>query len=264
MAMEFFNLKASKIMSMNKFILVSLLFGFSVLQGCGSSLPKPDPVYTPKTTGQAVDTLTFIPQLKVDKEGKTIPYEATENPYLKKRGKVDKLSVEKFIIAKRAVKSKDYDTAEKSLNDIIAVNKKISGPWVMLSDIALEQNDPEKAEQYLSRAIAINKHNVNAYLRLAKVKRILGQFKQAQQTYYDALSLWPDFPEAHLNLGLLYDIYMNETVKAQKHVEAYQFLTHGSNEQVAAWLEEIQNRTGVPADLNAQHIIAQGGSVTLR
>jgi tetratricopeptide (TPR) repeat protein len=246
--------------------LITLLLSIAVVQGCGSNLSKSAdvPVYKPSSVTEQSSTLTFIPKLKVDKEGKIIPYKASLNPYLKKKSTIDKASVEKFIVAKRALKSNDIELAEKNLLEILETNKKLSGPLVLLSDIAVERNDLEKAENYLSRAIAINKSNVNAYLRLAKVKRKLGNFKEAQQTYFDVLSIWPDFPEAHLNLGILYDVYMNENLKAQKHVEAYQFLTKGTNAKVAIWLQEIQQRTGVPAELSQQTVIAQGASLNIR
>jgi hypothetical protein len=81
---------------------------------------------------------------------------------------------------------------------------------------------------------------------------MLGNFTQSKRIYADVLKIWKDFPEAHLNLGVLYDVYLNDNIKAQKHIEAYQFLTGGRNEEVAGWLLEIQGRTGVAIELNVQ------------
>ena len=82
------------------------------------------------------------------------------------------------------------------------------------------------AKSDYEEAIRINKDNVNAYLRLALAQRELGEFILAQNTYSEALAIWPDFPEAHLNLSILYDLYLNHPIRAQEHMEAYQFLTN--------------------------------------
>ena len=59
------------------------------------------------------------------------------------------------------------------------------------------------------------------------------------------MSIWKDCPEAHLNLGILYDLYLNQPKKAQQHIEAYLFLTQYKNPTAVAWFNEIQGRTGI-------------------
>lgn len=208
-------------------------------------------VYIPEASDE-VSTLDYIPKQKANKKGELIPYKPNANPYLKRQGSVKSASVESFIQAKRALKASDSGLARSILMELTEKDKKLSGPWVLLGDIELEANSLELAEQHYSRAILINKHNVNAYLRLAKVKRMQGDFAKAKSTYADVLKLWKDFPEAHLNLGVLYDVYLNDKVRAQKHIEAYQFLTGGNNIEVAEWLLEIQERTGMAIELNMQ------------
>ncbi|MGH1487062.1 MAG: tetratricopeptide repeat protein [Cellvibrionaceae bacterium] len=225
-----------------------------ILVACGTTgvdtTAKPV-AYVPDQTDSA-STLEFIPKLKVNKKGQVIPYKATVNPYLKKRGVIGKPSIDAFIQAKRAYKTGEYSQAKTLLNGLLETNPKLSGPWVLLGDVALAEEDLESAKDNFSRAITVNKQNVNAYIRLAKVQRMLGEFTQAKGVYAAVLDIWKDFPEAHLNLGVLYDVYLNDNVKAQKHIEAYQFLTGGRNEEVAAWLLEIQGRTGMTTELNVQ------------
>lgn len=220
--------------------------------GCGTTSNKePAAVYTPKNVEQ-ISTLEFIPTLKKDKKGHVVPYKVAANPYLSKRGVINKASIQSFVQAKRAYKVAEYETAETALKSVLQQSPKLSGPWVMLGDIALQKDELVNAKENYSRAINLNKQNMNAYIRLAKVQRMLGEFSQAKEVYAAALNEWKDFPEAHLNLGVLYDVYLNDSAKAQKHIEAYQFLTNGENEEVAVWLEEIQQRTGEPTQLKVQ------------
>ncbi|VUD68838.1 hypothetical protein TDB9533_04197 [Thalassocella blandensis] len=191
-------------------------------------------------------TKQFIPLQEFDKKtGLAVPYEGRENPYTAQKGRIKKESVSAFIEAKRAYKSKQWDRAKSILNALSQNDKSLSGPWMMLGDIAMEQNDIDTAKSHYEQAIKVNKQNINAYLKIAKIQREQGQFIPAQNTYTSALAVWPDYPEAHLNLGVLYDIYLNHPIRAQQHMEAYLFLTGWKDEKVKTWLAEVQSRTGI-------------------
>ena len=207
-----------------------------------------------------VSTLEFIPVAPRDKEGVQLPYEAQVNPYLQLRGKIKKESALKFIEAKRAVNSKNTTKANSILDDLITSDDSLSGPWVVKGDLAQKANDLDLAAQNYARAIEVNSKNVNAYTRLALVQRQQGKFLLAQNSYAEALKVWKDYPEAHLNLAILYDLYLNHPIRAQKHMEAFQFLTGEENVEVAQWLEEIRRRTGIVTTLKP--LVASNGSAT--
>jgi tetratricopeptide (TPR) repeat protein len=221
----------------------------SLLSACGGNVKKTTTSASAPAPG-LVSTQEFIPVPKVDKEGNAIPYEARPNPYLQQKGRIKKESVDKFVNAKRALKFKQEAQAEKMLLDLTEADKNLSGPWVALGDIAIDRKNYDQAIEYFNKAIALNRHNMNAYMRLALALRLKGDFLRAQNVYADALRVWPDSPEAHLNLAVLYDVYLNHPLRAQKHMEAYQFLTAGQNKEVAGWLNEVQKRTSVPVSLD--------------
>lgn len=211
-----------------------------------------------------VSTEEFIPAPKKDSAGVAIPYEAMPNPYALQKGKIKKESVASFIEAKRSLKLKQYAQAEATLMAITTDDKALSGPWVVLGDIANEQKNYDKAITSYQKAISLNDKNVNAYMHLALAQRQHGDFLKAQNTYAKILSIWRDCPEAHLNLAVLYDLYLNHPLRAQKHMEAYQFLTSGQNQEVAQWLIEIQQRTGVAPTLNIEAPKAESKSLSYR
>ncbi|WNO10723.1 tetratricopeptide repeat protein [Teredinibacter sp. KSP-S5-2] len=198
-------------------------------------------------------TLQYIPKREIDKKtGLLAPYIAMPNPYLLQKGRIDKQSVVLFIEARRLFKAKQYDEAKVVLDKLVQADGTLSGPWVMLGDIAELKGDLTQAAEFFSKALTINEVNMNAYIRLAKVQRLQGDFVRAQNVYATALSHWQDFPEAHLNLAILLDVYMNDTATAQRHMEAYQFLTDGKDEQAETWLREMQSRTGLAVELNVE------------
>lgn len=192
-----------------------------------------------------VATNPYLPVREQGEEGQWLPYEPRENPYEAQRGSVDKASVTRFIQARRAFKAEQWDKASDALKALIESDDELSGPWVMLGDIAMEREQVEQALTHYAEAIKVNRQNINAYLRLAYAQRKLGRFLHAQNTYAEVLSLWPDYPEAHLNLAVLYDVYLNHPLRAQKHMEAYQFLSDDERPEVAGWLAEIRSRTGI-------------------
>ncbi len=223
-----------------------------IVTACGSAGMKKgegDVVAVPELK----DTARYLPQQKFDEKTATfLPYEHKENPYLALEGKIKKEAVTKFIEARRALKNNELAESEKLFEEVSQIDPELSGPWVMLGDIALKSQDKPSAVDHYQKAILVNAKNINAYIKLAKTQRQLGKFVAAQNTYADALMIWPDFPEAHLNLGILYDIYLNHPLRAQKHMEAYVFLTEDENAQVSLWLREIQKRTGVAPSLTQQ------------
>lgn len=203
---------------------------------------------TVPTVGQEVaikETVGYLPRQNYDEHGKLADYVPAENPYLALKGKVDKGSVLLFIEAKRAFKSSNYKKAKQKLTVITGNDETLSGPWVLLGKIANQQKDFKGAEEYFRKAITVNAKNINAYIELASLQRHLGEFKVAQNTLELALNLWPDFPEAHLNLAILYDLYLNKPVMAQQHYEAYIFLNKGKNLDAKEWFTEVKSRTGV-------------------
>ncbi|WP_144392697.1 tetratricopeptide repeat protein [Pleionea sediminis] len=194
-----------------------------------------------------ISTEKFLPYLSIDEEtGKQKRYSAKRNPYLAEKGQLDKAVVTLFIKAKQAVKSKQVSTANKTLDQLISMNNKLSGPWMLKGELALQSKDLDTAVEHFAKAIEVNKNNVNAYIKLAKTQRLLGRFIHAQNTYAKALVLWPDFPEAHLNLAVLYDLYLNKPVLAQQHLEAYDLLASTKEPRAVVWMQELQERNNKP------------------
>lgn len=215
------------------------------LAGCSTSGPQPQWMTDNDVALNLVATDLYLPVQEQGDEGQWLPYEPSENPYATQRGRIDKASVTRFIEARRAFRAGEWERAETLLKELVEADASLSGPWVMLGDVATEQEAYSEAIEAYTRAIAINGENVNAYLRLALAQRKMGRYLHAQNIYAAALELWPDYPEVHLNLAVLYDIYLNHPLRAQQHMEAYQFLTDGENSRVAAWLEEVRSRTGI-------------------
>lgn len=220
------------------FVIVSVL----ILTACAANKPKIP------LAGQKVElknTQAYLPSQTYDDKGVLVVYQPMENPYLQVKSKINKGSVLLFIEAKKAIRDKDYVKAKQKLSVITQKDTSLSGPWVLLGNIAMEEKKFETAQSHYQNAIKINPDNINAYIALAKAQRLMGEFHVAQNTLGLVLSIWKDCPEAHLNLGVLYDLYLNQPKQAQQHIEAYLFLNGYKNKQAISWYQEIQSRTGI-------------------
>lgn len=230
--------------------------GKSTLSQSGSSNTASN-LRQDKIVAQQVDSSQFLPKLTINEvDSQLIPYQAVINPYLLQKGKIEPVLIAQFIEARQAYQGNELNRAKQILQEMLKSSKNLSGPLVLLGDIERQHGNFAEATKQYQQALLINKYNVNAYIRLARVQRQQGEFIQAQNVYVKALSIWRDFPEAHLNLAILYDMYLNKEIEAQRHLEAYQFLTRGKDKKRAGWLSEIQQRTGKSVLLEVENIKA--------
>lgn len=105
----------------------------------------------------------------------------------------------------------------------------------------------EDALKAYQEAIAILGQNpgdghAEAYYNLGIVLREQGNFKAAEEAYRDAIVLEPDFKDAHFNLAVLYDLYLNDPAKAIHHYQKQIDLTGGGNEEIQIWIAALQKR----------------------
>lgn len=80
------------------------------------------------------------------------------------------------------------------------------------------------------------------YNNLAIAYREHGEFKKAEETYRKAIALNPRFATAYYNLGVLYDLYLNQPSDAVRCYREYQKLA-GQNQTVDVWIADLEQRT---------------------
>ncbi len=87
-------------------------------------------------------------------------------------------------------------------------------------------------------AIAANEQGI--------AQRKLGKFAEADAAYRHALELDQNFAPAHLNLGILCDLYRAEPQEALLQYQQYVAIA-GENRRVNGWIAELRKRLGVAA-----------------
>jgi len=186
-----------------------------------------------------------LPHQDYNAAGVRVPYVPQLNPYTAGDAKAPSEARSIFTVAGYLYKRGDFEGASAKYRTLTERYPSLSGPWVKLGDIAEKKSNHTEAISHYEKAVSVNKNNVNAWISLGMAQRKQGQFAATQQTYLGALKVWKDFPEAHLNLAILYDLYLNKPEAAQKHYEAYCFLVGEKDDKARKWLAEVRHRTGI-------------------
>lgn len=236
------------------FTLTAVLLVSTLVLGCNATMPgkpmtKSQPGVTDSIAGSRIPVLSStdetLPRQEYSSTGEKVSYVMQPNPYTTETGSVPAEAKSIFVSANNSLQEGDLAGANSSFTMLTEKFPTLSGPWLKLGVIAEKQDRYPEAIKHYKKAISVNRNNVNAYMALGLIQRKQGYFYDAFQTYLDALNVWKDFPEAHLNLAILYDLYLNNAEEAQKHYEAYNFLTGQKEEKVQKWLAEVRHRTGI-------------------
>lgn len=108
--------------------------------------------------------------------------------------------------------------------------------------------DPNRdAIQALEKTVQA-KPSAPAYNQLGIFYRESGRFTEARAAYESALKINPDYALAQRNLGILFDIYLQQPQQALMHYRAYARLSGEQNAEAALWVAELQQRLGVNAE----------------
>lgn len=181
------------------------------------------------------------PARKADAAGPAAAGEPAD-PYLRNRPEVPAAAQSAFDSALTAQRAQQWDDAERQYKQLAAKYPQFSGPLLNLALIYAQTRRPQLAEQYFKQALQVNPDNLNAYDQYGIWLRAQGRFADAEKAYQQALTRWPDHPESHLNLGILYDLYMGRLLQALEQYQRYLALTRDDKSPVRGWVVDLQRR----------------------
>jgi len=137
--------------------------------------------------------------------------------------------------------------AELELKQLSVAYAQFAGPQANLGVLYVKDSRLAEAETALKAAVQINPANAQAGNELGIVERRLGKFTDAEAAYQRSITADPNYAPAHLNLGVLYDLYLAEPQKALDEFERYIALAGEGNKQVAGWVVELRKRVAATA-----------------
>ncbi len=120
-----------------------------------------------------------------------------------------------------------------------------SGPYTNLGIAHANLGNSTAAIEALERAVKTNPANAVAQNQLGMLYREAGRFDDAQTAYKAALAADAGYPLAHRNLGILFDLYLQQPAQALPHYEAYAQAQAGEDQEINIWIAELKQRLGV-------------------
>ena len=159
-------------------------------------------------------------------------------------------AAEQYAQALQLMKSGRNTDAELEFQQLVAGYPQLTGPQLNLGLLYLSDSRLPEAETAFKTVLENSPTNVVAGNELGIVERKLGKFTEAEMAYQRTIAADPNYAPAHLNLGVLYDLYLAQPQKALEEFERYVAIA-GENKQVTGWLAELRKRTGAPARVPA-------------
>jgi len=139
-------------------------------------------------------------------------------------------------------KAKKYTVAINLLDGIQKKYPQLSGPDYQKARIYFNQGKLEQALEAVELSLKNNPRNYYSLNLKGIILKESGQFKLAKQAYLDAIKIYPPYPNSHLNLGVLADIYMRELSLALIQYREYMSLVDNKDKTVANWILELERR----------------------
>jgi tetratricopeptide (TPR) repeat protein len=155
-------------------------------------------------------------------------------------------AAQQYSQALQMMKSNRRTDAELEFKQLNAAYPQFAGPQLNLGLLYLHDARLPEAEAAFKAALQMAPANPIAGDELGIVERKLGKFTDAEAAYLRAIAAEPNYAPAHLNLGVLYDLYLQEPQKALEQLERYLEIA-GENKQVSGWVIELRKRVGAPA-----------------
>lgn len=154
-------------------------------------------------------------------------------------------TAEEFEMAVSFLQEGRYDEALALLRHITAEQPELAGPWINLGQVYVALEAPEEARQAFESAVAANPYNCTAHNELGLLSRQNGDFEAAERHYLSCLERVPGNDAAHLNLGILYELYLGRLNEALASYRQYQALQAEEDRRVKGWVMDLERRLGV-------------------
>ena len=141
-----------------------------------------------------------------------------------------------------AMKSGNIASAKNNLSNLTKAYPDLAGPYVNLGIIYFRADEIDKAEEAFKQALKVNPNNAVSLNHLGIIYRGKGKFEDARSNYKKALDIAPNYAYAHLNYGILLDLYLGELDEALEHYQTFQELTPEEDKEVSKWIVDLERR----------------------
>jgi len=149
-------------------------------------------------------------------------------------------SQQKFEQGIAALALQNFPQARRIFGELVRENPELSGAYANLALIDFKQEKYERAKQLVDKAITLNPRQAQAYHLRAQIELHNGEIQKSRADYEQAIVLDPQYLNAHYNLALLYDIYLQDIALAIEHYTIYLSLLGKEDERTREWINHLK------------------------
>jgi tetratricopeptide (TPR) repeat protein len=147
-----------------------------------------------------------------------------------------------FDAARAQLRAGRTADAERGFRDVIAKHPELGGAHANLGLILRNAGKHDESIAALEQAVKVSPKQPVFHNQLGVSYRHKGQFQKARNAYEQAIALDDSYADAHLNLGVLLDLYMGDSPLALVHYERYLVLSPAGDAAVGKWVADLKNR----------------------
>lgn len=196
-------------------IAITICVVITSIGGCGTTQPEKQPTTVSTTTAPE-------------------PIQPLESIDLNSRQQAE------YEIALNLLEQKKYEKAKKMLAEIA---KNDASPADVKANFALANyylESYDAAQTAINKAIAQQPNKADYYNLAGLIAMDSAHYNEAEQFLKKALTLNNEYPLAHYNLALLYDIYYQEIKLAYNHYLKYLNLVSYEDKETVQWVEQLR------------------------
>lgn len=139
-----------------------------------------------------------------------------------------------------ALNNNQLAKAQRLFSQFIHNKPGLAGAYANLALIHFKKNEFDKSLVQVNKALALNADKAQALNLRAKLFVHDGKIHKAKDDYLKAIKLKPEYINAHYNLALLYDVYLQEITLAIEHYKIYLSLLKEPDTNTEAWVEHLE------------------------
>lgn len=153
-----------------------------------------------------------------------------------------------FDDAKALLRAGRTADAERAFKVLAAQHPNLGGVHANLGLIARNAGRLDEAIAAGEAAVKVSPRQPAFHNQLGLSYRLKGRFADARVVYERAIELDGNYADAHLNLGILLDLYLGQNALALTHYERYAALTP-ADAAAGKWIADIKVRNKQPASI---------------